>query len=205
VCSCTYEVSLTNIHCHFSVFTQLPTHSEIGTTLDTTTRIPASTNNNLPTEQAKSATQPNDLLSNKTNPIIIIVSVGLGLFLLLFGILVGVYIHKSLHRNVGRITDNERTSKEEHSYTPIRHQAQIQVQQTTSQTGNICENSAYLTPVNEEVDQYDDADVYDYPDESLDGKGSPNEPFYSDTANNEPDPYLTPSSVAQHVYVEVLE
>jgi hypothetical protein len=136
---------------------------------------------------------------------IVIVSVGLGLFLLLFGILVGVYIHKSLHQNVGRITDNERTSKEEHSYTPIRHQPQIPVHQTTSQTGNIFENSAYLTPVNEEVDQYDDVDMYDYADESLDRKQCQVEPYYSDSANNDPGTYLTPTSLSQHVYVEIIQ
>lgn len=133
----------------------------------------------------------------------IIGSVGLGLFLLLFGMLVGVYIYKSLHRDVSRIAVHDWGSKDDHSYTPIRQQAGTH--QTAPQAENMRENSAYLTPVSEELDKYEEVDLYDFPDESRERKYCQGEPYYSDTVNNVTDTYLTPESVAQYVYVEVIQ
>lgn len=182
---------------------QVATHTEYETTLHTKTRMIVSAITELPNKQTIAAKTPNDFPLNKTNFIIIIVSVGLGLFLLLFGILVGVCIHKSLQGNVGRIPNNDFAGKEDHSYTPIRQQAETH--QTESQAGNIREHSAYLTPVSGEMDKYEEVDLYDFPDEPLDLKECQVETHYHDTANNVPDTYLTPTSVSQHVYVEVIQ
>lgn len=198
---CNYHLEI--FYFHFTASTQVTTHTEYEITLRTITRMIASTITQLPNKQTIAAKTPNDFPLNKTNFIIIIVSVGLGLFLLLFGMLVGVCIHKSLQRNVGRIPNNDFAGKEDHSYTPIRQQAESH--QTASQAGNICENSAYLTPLSEGMGLYEEVVLYDFPEESLDRTECQIEPYYSDTANNVTDTYLTPTSVSQHVYVEVIQ